>query len=92
MDKKQKKKLKRATKKKKDKASAQATQEKIKKQMGMFDRLPTKCSSCDKNFPKTREAHMTWKVKVVTEKQKVWLYCPECQAKVNETKEGENHG
>jgi hypothetical protein len=40
MNKKHKKKLKRAAKKKKDKAQAQQQQEQLKKQMNMFDRFP----------------------------------------------------
>jgi|TARA_A100001391_G_scaffold153320_1_gene111116 predicted RNA-binding Zn-ribbon protein involved in translation (DUF1610 family) len=84
MDKKQKKRLKRLAKKKKDKATAQATQDKVKKQMGMFDRLPKVCSSCGKDFPKTREAHMSWRVVVRSEEQQVRLFCPECQDKVKE--------
>ena len=82
MDKKQKKKLKRSAKKKKDKVAAQDNKSKIKKQMGMFDRLPSKCSTCEKEFPKTREAHMTWRVKVKTQEQEVWLDCPDCPEKM----------
>jgi hypothetical protein len=35
----------------------------------MFDMLPESCSACDKEFPKTREAHMTWRVTVRNEEQ-----------------------
>ena len=90
MDKKHKKKLKRNAKKKKEKAIAQETQNKIKKQMNMFDRLPKICSTCEKRFPKTREAHMTWRVVVKTEKEKVWLFCPECQQKAKDLVENNN--
>ena len=90
MDKKHKKKLKRAAKKKKEKAASQQAQDDLKKQMNMFDRLPGECSTCEKDFPKTREAHMTWKVVVKTEKQKVWLFCPECQEKAKELVENNN--
>jgi predicted Fe-S protein YdhL (DUF1289 family) len=90
MDKRHKKKLKRALKKKKDKAQAQTDQDNLKKQMGMFDRLPDMCSGCKKDFPKTREAHMSWKVVVQTEKEKVWLFCPACQEKAKELVEKNN--
>ena len=90
MDKKQKKKIKRAKKKKKEKAQAQETQNKLKKQMNMFDKLPEVCSTCEKDFPKTREAHMTWRVVVKTEKEKVWLFCPDCQEKAKELVEKNN--
>ena len=81
MDKKQKKKLKRVAKKKKEKAASHATQTKLKKQINMFDRLPSECSACQKKFPKTREAHMSWQVVVYNERQLVRLFCPECQEK-----------
>ena len=90
MDKKQKKKLKRAAKKKKEKAVAQDAQNKMKKQMGMFDRLPDDCSACEKSFPKTREAHSTWRVVVKAEKEKVWLFCPDCQQRAKQLVENNN--
>ena len=90
MDKKHKEKLKRVAKKKKEKAFAQESQDKMKKQMNMFDRMPSKCSTCDKEFPKTREAHMSWRVVVKTEKEKVWLFCPECQEKTKKELENNN--
>ena len=93
MDKKHKKKLKRAAKKKKDKSFAQETQRvenKMKKQMGMFDRMPSSCSTCDKPFPKTQEAHSTLRVVVKHEKQKVWLFCPECQEQIQQSVENNN--
>ncbi len=90
MDKRHKKKLKRSAKKKKEKATAQVAQEKMKKQMGMFDRLPGKCSTCNKDFPKTREAHMTWRVTVHNKEQMVRLFCPDCQEKAKELVENNN--
>jgi len=90
VDKKQKKRIKRANKKKKEKAFEQEAQAKIKKQMGMFDRLPNKCSACEKKFPKTQEAHNTWRVVVKYEKQEVRLFCPECQEKAKELQEKQN--
>jgi hypothetical protein len=89
VNKKHKKKLKRAARKKKEKALAQENNNKLKKQMNMFDRLPNKCSTCDKEFPKTREAHMTWRVVVKTDKEKVWLFCPGCQQQAKQMVEGE---
>ena len=88
MDKKHKKKLKRAAKKKKQKTTAQEVQVKLRKQMGMFNRLPKSCSACQKSFPKTREAHMTWQV--VVREEKVRLFCPECQQKAKELVENNN--
>jgi len=90
MDKRQKKKLKRAAKKKKDKAQVQQQEAHLKKQINMFDRLPETCSACAKVFPKTREAHMSWRVVVKSEKQKVWLFCPDCQQKARKAVENNN--
>ena len=83
-NKKHKKKLKRAAKKKKDKAQAQQQQEQLKKQMNMFDRLPEACNTCGEEFPKTREAHMTWRVTVRNKEQQVRLFCPDCLEKAKE--------
>ena len=90
MHKRHKKKLKRAAKKKKEKYLAQEAENKMKRQLGMFDRLPSKCSACAKEFPKTREAHMTWQVVVRNEKQQVRLFCPDCQEKAKELVENNN--
>ena len=90
MDKKHKKKLKRSAKKKKDQATAHETKASLTKQMGMFDKIPSNCSTCATPFPKTQEAHSTWRVVVKYEKQKVWLFCPECQVKVQNVVEKRN--
>ena len=90
IDKKHKKKLKRAKKKKREKAQAHEEQQRLKKQMNMFDRLPEACSTCEADFPKTQEAHMSWRVVVKTEKEKVWLFCPDCQEKAKELVEKKN--
>lgn len=83
MNKRHKKKLKRSAKKKKDKAQVQHRQEQLKKQMNMFDRLPEACNTCGEDFPKTREAHMSWKVVVRNEEQQVRLFCPACLDKAS---------
>ena len=89
-DKKHQKKIKRAKKKKKEKAQAQEEQQRLKKQMNMFDKLPEACSTCEATFPKTREAHMSWRVVVKEEKQKAWLFCPTCQEEAKELVEKQN--
>jgi len=87
MDKKHKKKLKRAAKKKKDKAKAKAQQEILGKQINMFDRLPEACDTCGKEFPKTREAHMSWRVTVRNKEKLVRLFCPDCLDKAKQAVE-----
>ena len=58
--------------------------------MGIFDRLPETCSTCEADFPKTREAHMSWRVVVKEEKQKVWLFCPTCRENAKKLVEKQN--
>ena len=90
MDKKQKKKLKRKSKKKKEKKIAQEQEQKMRNQMNMFDRMPDSCSACKEEFPKTREAHMSWRVVVRNDEQQVRLFCPDCQDKVTKLMESNN--
>jgi hypothetical protein len=90
VNKKHKKKIKRADKKKKEKAMAQRAQTKLKNQLNMFDRLPDTCSACATPFPKTREAHLSWQVVVRNEEQLVRLFCPECQEKAKKLVENNN--
>ena len=90
MNKKHSKKLKRAKKKKKEKKISEEQHRRLSKQMNMFDRLPDTCSACKKEFPKTRQAHATWKVVVRTEKQQVRLFCPQCQELANKLMEEQN--
>ena len=80
-NKKHKKQLKRAAKKKNEKKQAQEQDQKMRNQMNMFDRLPEVCNTCDEVFPKTREAHMSWKVVVRNQEQQVRLFCPACLGK-----------
>ena len=79
MDKRHLKKIKRNKKKKKEKKLASEQQQRLAKQINMFDRLPKKCTACNEDFPKTREAHMTWKVAVENESKTDRLFCPRCQ-------------
>ena len=90
MDKRHKKKLKRAAKKKNDKKLVHEQEQKIRKQMNMFDRLPESCDTCEAKFPKTREAHMTWRVVVRNEEKQVRLFCPACLDKASKVVEERN--
>ncbi len=89
-NKKHQKKLKRAAKKKKEKKLSQEQDQKMRNQMNMFDRLPKVCNTCDEVFPKTREAHMSWKVVVRNEEQQVRLFCPACLEKAAKLVEEQN--
>ncbi len=90
MDNKQAKKIKRNKKKKKEKKRAAQQQQRLTKQMNMFDRMPNSCSACKKDFPKTREAHMSWKVTVRNKEQQVRLFCPDCLDKAKAAVENNN--
>lgn len=55
-------------------------QKELVKKIGLFNRLPSECSSCEKEFNKqSKEDHMTWKVNVMAEQEQVYLFCPDCQ-------------
>ena len=84
MDKKHRKKLKRKAKAKGLKQKSEEAQKKLQKRINLFGKLPEKCSACDKNFPKTKESHMTWKVVVRSKNEMVRLFCPDCQNKVTD--------
>jgi len=90
VDKKHAKKIKRDKKKGQEKKLAHEQQQRLKKQMNMFDHLPSSCSACKADFPKTREAHMAWQVTVRTEEQLVRLFCPDCQERAKELAEKQN--
>ena len=57
----------------------------LKAKVGMFNKMPDYCLTCNKNFDKTnKEMVMTWNVVVNREKEKVRLYCPQCWAKAQD--------
>jgi 2-phospho-L-lactate transferase/gluconeogenesis factor (CofD/UPF0052 family) len=58
---------------------AKKSKKRMKKQVGLFDKLPTECLSCQAAFDKnSKEHHQTWKVVVREKEQIVRLYCKEC--------------
>ena len=64
--------------KKSNKNKKEAQKEMVRK-IGLFNKLPTACSSCGKDFDrKSKEDHMTWKVNVMPD-ENVFLFCPPCQ-------------
>jgi hypothetical protein len=72
--------LKRQIKRKREKKAKKELAKEVKRQVGLFRLLPEQCTLCQKDFDKTsREAHMTWRVAVNEEHQKVVLVCPDCQ-------------
>lgn len=56
------------------------TQKDLKKKIGMFDRLPDNCLTCNKEFDKMDiEQVSSWTV--VVKNDTVRLYCPDCMKK-----------
>ena len=51
----------------------------ISEQLGLFDKLPTECLACLKEFDKSdKDMVMSWNVVVREETSTVRLYCPDC--------------
>ena len=51
----------------------------LEKKIGLFDKLPTQCTNCDKPYDKSsKEMARTWSVVVREKENKVNLYCPTC--------------
>ena len=74
----------RTTKKIRKNKRKEAEKEMAKK-VNMFDRLPDKCMTCEKDFDKTdKEMVSSWYVIVREEEKRVNLYCPPCWAQALE--------
>ena len=74
----------RTTKKIRKNKRKEAEKEMAKK-VNMFDRLPDKCMTCEKDFDKNdREMVSSWYVVVREEENRVNLYCPPCWSKALE--------
>ena len=51
----------------------------MSKRVGLFLKVPNKCSSCDLRFDrKSKEMVRTWRVSVLEEEEIVVLHCPSC--------------
>ena len=76
---------KRKIKRRQEKLAKKKQQKDISEKMGMFDRMPEECSSCQLVFDKQdREMVMTWNVVVREEEKIVRLYCPACWGKAKQ--------
>ena len=66
----------------------------IEQKLGLFDKIPKHCLTCQKPFDKTnKEMVMNWNVVVRKKQKKVRLYCPTCWDKAIEfTKENLKDG
>ena len=61
----------------------------LKEKIGLFDKLPTFCLTCNEEFDKlNKEMVAEWRVVVDKKESNVRLYCPECWTKaINIVKE-----
>tara|TARA_Y100001938_G_C7923556_1_gene345714 strand:+ start:72 stop:347 length:276 start_codon:yes stop_codon:yes gene_type:complete len=51
----------------------------VKTFMGLYDKIPNKCLTCDAPYDKNNKEHVkTWSVAVREKQGKVNLYCPTC--------------
>lgn len=65
--------------------SFKSTQKDLKQKLNMFDRIPDKCLTCNKDFDKKdKQQVQTWFVVVKNAEQTVNLYCPECWNKATQ--------
>lgn len=56
-----------------------AAEKQMAKTLGLFEKIPDKCLSCDEPYDKTNKEHVTsWSVTVREKEGKVNLYCPAC--------------
>ena len=69
------------------KAERKNAQEKLQGSLSLMLDMPTECTTCHTPFDKkSREMAMTWNVTVYASKKKVYLSCPECWVKIEETR------
>ena len=51
----------------------------MEQKLGLFDKIPKNCLTCNKDFDKkNKEMVMSWSVVVREKEGKVRLYCPTC--------------
>ena len=64
---------------------AKKAQKEMQSTLGLFEKIPDKCLTCDEKFDKTNKEHgSTWSVVVRKKEEKVNLYCPQCWANAKE--------
>jgi hypothetical protein len=56
----------------------------LNKKIGLFDKTPDSCLTCQRPFDKEdKQMALTWYVVVREEKKQVNLYCPSCWDRAN---------
>ena len=57
----------------------------VEQKLGLFEKIPKNCLTCDKKFDKlNKEMVMSWSVVVREKEEEVRLYCPTCWDKATE--------
>ena len=68
-----------STKRKLKRQKKKDAEKEIKQALGLFDKIPEKCLTCDAKFDKKDKRMVSeWQVVVRKEEKVVRLYCPEC--------------
>ena len=71
--------IKRKLRRKKAHKGKKLAEKELATKIALFDKLPSSCLTCEKDFDKTnKEQVMSWNVVVRQEQEVVNLYCPEC--------------
>tara|TARA_R100001082_G_scaffold56212_1_gene30968 strand:+ start:479 stop:739 length:261 start_codon:yes stop_codon:yes gene_type:complete len=81
--------LERKIRRQKEKEAKKRFAKEFKTKVGLFDKLPDHCLTCEKAFnKKDKKMVATWNVVVHRESETVRLYCPECWDKARSIVEG----
>ncbi|MDB4335938.1 hypothetical protein N9989_00535 [bacterium] len=60
-------------------AKKKVAEKQMAKTLGLFEKIPSNCLSCEKPYDKANKEHVTsWSVTVRESEGKVNLYCPTC--------------
>ena len=68
-----------SAKRKLKRSKLKEAEKKMTKALGLFDKIPDRCTACDKPYDKnSKEQVSSWSVAVREKEGKVNLYCPAC--------------
>lgn len=68
-----------SSKRRQQRAKEKKAQKELNKALGLFDKIPDKCLTCEEKFDKTSKKMVSeWQVVVHKAKSEVRLYCPSC--------------
>ena len=68
-----------SSKRKIERQKKKKAEKEVKKALGLFDKIPDKCLTCEAEFDKTNKRMVSeWQVVVHKAEETVRLYCPKC--------------